>query len=228
MYARWMVHVKWTEDYSLNGLSSRSFHQSWSAKGVKEVLREWGLWWNGLLLLCQNSKCSVEATSCCATHIMSLQPDFQAQWSLVQETIEAAGHLCIFLPKFHCELNFIEFFWGAVKKYLREHCNYSYSGLQENILEALESVELSTICKWGHHMIWWMHAYRGGKTGKVQKQVKQFSSWRYDSHCCVPETVARAFDWIIMALHTMPQLPRKCPSTNTNLFTRCTIIKNTC
>ena len=98
-------------------------------KGVREVLREWGLWWNGLLLLCQNSKCSVDATSCCATHIMSLQPDFQAQWSLVQETIEAAGHLCIFLPKFHCELNFIEFFWGAVKKYLREHCNYSYSGL---------------------------------------------------------------------------------------------------
>ena len=129
-----------------------------------------------------------------AVQLMSLQPDFQAQWSLVQETIEAAGHLCIFLPKFHCELNFIEFFWGAVKKYLREHCNYSYSGLQENILKALESVELSTIRKWGHHMIWWMHAYRGGKTGKVQKQVKQFSSWRYDSHRCVPETVARAFD----------------------------------
>ena len=31
--------------------------------------------------------------------------------SLVQEVIEAAGHICIFLPKFHCELNFIEFFW---------------------------------------------------------------------------------------------------------------------
>ena len=164
-------------------------------KGVKEVLRGWGLWWNGLLLLCQNSKCSVEATSCCATHIMSLQPDFQAQWSLVQETIEATGHLCIFLPKFHCELNFIKFFLGAVKKYLREHCDYSYSGLQENIPKALESVELSTICKWEHHMIWWMHAYRGGKTGKeAQKQVKQFSSWRYNSHHCVPETVARAFD----------------------------------
>ena len=32
------------------------------------------------------------------------------QKSSVQEVIEAAGHLCIFLPKFHCELNFIEFF----------------------------------------------------------------------------------------------------------------------
>lgn len=164
-------------------------------KGMKEVLRERGMWRNGLLLLCRNAKCSIEATSCCATRIMSLQPDFQAQRSLVQETIEAAGHLCIFLPKFHCELNFIEFFWGAVKKYLREHCDYSYSGLQENIPKALESVNLSTIRKWEHRMIRWMDAYRGGKTGKeAQKQVKQFSSRRYDSHRRVPETVARAFD----------------------------------
>jgi len=62
--------------------------------------------------------------------------------SLVQEVIEAAGHICIFLPKFHCELNFIEFFWGAMKKYLREHCDYTYSGLQKNIPDALKSVDV--------------------------------------------------------------------------------------
>jgi hypothetical protein len=67
-----------------------------------------------------DGKCDPEAIDCCATRILSLQPDFQEQKSLVQETIEAAGHLCIFLLKFHCELNFIEFFWGAVKRYLRE------------------------------------------------------------------------------------------------------------
>ena len=58
--------------------------------------------------------------------------------SLGQETIEAVGHLCIFLPKFYCELNFIEFFWGAVKKYLQENCDYT--GLRANILKALASV----------------------------------------------------------------------------------------
>ena len=77
------------------------------------------------------------------------QPDFLAQKSLVQETIEAAGHLCIFLPKFHCKLNFIEYFWGAVKCYLCEHCNYTHAGLQENLPKALASVDTSTIWKWG-------------------------------------------------------------------------------
>ena len=67
--------------------------------------------------------------------------------SLVQEVMEAAGLICIFLPKFHCELNFIEFFWGAMKKYLQEYCDYTYSGLQKNIPDALKSVDVLTIWK---------------------------------------------------------------------------------
>jgi hypothetical protein len=47
--------------------------------------------------------------------------------------IEAARHLCIILPKFHCELAFIEFFWGMVKKYLRENCDYTFDTLKENL-----------------------------------------------------------------------------------------------
>lgn len=60
-------------------------------------------------------KCQTGATDCCAKQILDSQPNFMEQKSLVQKVIENAGHLCIFLPKFHCELNFIEFFWGAVK-----------------------------------------------------------------------------------------------------------------
>jgi len=85
-------------------------------KGVKAVLTERGLY-QCLRGKCKN-KCESEAISCCNSRILELQPDFKEQKSLVQEVIEAAGHLCIFLPKFHCELNFIEFFWGVVKKYL--------------------------------------------------------------------------------------------------------------
>jgi len=114
---------------------------------------------------------------------------------LVQEVIEAAGHLCIFLPKFHCELNKIEFFWGAVKRYLREHCDYTFSTLQENLPKALASVELKTIQRWELWMICWMDAYQSGLGARdAQSQVKFFSSKCYTSHRRVPETVARQFD----------------------------------
>jgi hypothetical protein len=40
--------------------------------------------------------------------ILSHQEDFKNQVSMLEQIITAAGHLCIFLPKFHCELNPIE------------------------------------------------------------------------------------------------------------------------
>jgi transposase len=112
-----------------------------------------------------------------------LQPDFKDQRSLVQEVIESVGHLCIFLPKFHCELNFIEFFWGAVKKYLRENCDYTFETLKANLPSALASVDLCTIRRWEHRMIQWMDAYCSGLGAKeAQLQVKKFSSKCYTSH----------------------------------------------
>ncbi|KII87813.1 hypothetical protein PLICRDRAFT_176579 [Plicaturopsis crispa FD-325 SS-3] len=162
-------------------------------KGMKQVLVERGLWTNNLRMQCKT--CDPDAKTCCAKRILDLQPDFKEQRSLVQEVVEAAGHLCIFLPKFHCELNFIEFFWGAVKRYLRENCDYTFSTLQENLPNALASVPIETIRKWEHRMIRWMDAYRSGLGAKdAQTKVKQFSSKTYTSHRRVPENVARQFD----------------------------------
>ena len=72
--------------------------------------------------------------------ILSLEEDFKAQKSQLQEKIEKRGHICIFYPKYHCELNFIEMYWGAVKKYTRDNCDYTWSGLQKIILKALDLV----------------------------------------------------------------------------------------
>ena len=165
-------------------------------KGIKQVLLERGLWRQGLNLECKKPKqCSVDSIGCCARRLLSQQPDFLEQKSSVQEVIDAAGHLCIFLPKFHCELNFIEFFWGAVKKYLREHCDYTFDTLKTNLPKALASVELKTIRKWEHRMIRWMEAYRDGKSAKdAQFEVKKYSSRQYKSHRKVSESVARRFD----------------------------------
>jgi hypothetical protein len=126
---------------------------------------------------------------------MENQPNFLAQKSLVQEVIEAVGHLCLVLPKFHCELNFIEFFWGAVKRYLREHCDMTFDMLKQNMPKALESVLLDTIWKWEHRMHRWMEAYREGLgTHETQMKVKAFSSTKYKSHHHIPESVAAAMD----------------------------------
>ena len=111
-------------------------------KGIKQVLLEWGLWKQELHLECKRPKqCSVDLIDCCARRLLSQQPDFLEQKSSVQEVIEATGHLCIFLPNFYYELNFIEFFWGAVKKYLWEHCDYTFDMLKANVPKALESVQ---------------------------------------------------------------------------------------
>lgn len=154
-------------------------------KRIKAVLTERGLYQSNLRGKC-TKKCVSE--NCCNKRILEYQPDFQAQKSLVQETIEALGHLCLILPKFHCELNFIEFFWGAVKKYLRDNCDYTFDTLKENMPKALESVSVQTIRRWEHRMFRWMEAYRSGLgTAEAQQQVKKFSSTTYRSHRRVPE-----------------------------------------
>ena len=123
------------------------------------------------------------------------QPDFLAQKSSVQEAIEDDGHLCIFLPKFHCKLNLIEFFWGAVKRYLHNHCDYTFEGLEANPPKALVSVQLSTIWKWEYRMMRWMHANRDGKYAiDAQFDVERHGSKQYTSHHQTSEMVAHQFD----------------------------------
>ena len=160
-------------------------------KGIKKVLAERGINHLGL-----GGKCKrCESESCCLKRILENQPDFSEQKSLVREVIEAAGHMCIFLPKFHYELNFIEYYWSTVKKYLQEHCNFTINTLKANMPKALDFVQLSTIRKWEHQMYCWMDAYRSGLgTTDAQMQMQKFSSTRYKSHRCIPEHVAYAMD----------------------------------
>ena len=42
---------------------------------------------------------------------------------------------------FHCELNYIEFFWGVVK-HTRENCNCSCVDLEDTVKAGLNSVSL--------------------------------------------------------------------------------------
>ena len=52
--------------------------------------------------------CPFENDNCCMARLLSKQEDFTNQVSMLETVIREAGHECIFLPKFHCELNPIE------------------------------------------------------------------------------------------------------------------------
>jgi len=89
-------------------------------KGMQAVLEERGLFWynangKGLNGECKDFKCLNRATDCCCHHILFNQPDFVCMKSHLEEVINSHGHLCDFYPKFHCKLNYIKQYWGAVQ-----------------------------------------------------------------------------------------------------------------
>ena len=97
------------------------------AKGVEAILRERDRWPNNgwrsdgfkFKLECPKKRrkdrpagtnasgCNPEmdsTTGCCARRVLSQQQDFREKKGQLQEEVEAANHLIIFYPKFHCEL----------------------------------------------------------------------------------------------------------------------------
>ena len=85
-------------------------------KGMENIIQERGLWpETGLLADCPGSKCPPGSNNCCCHTLLFHKPDFVSQKSALQESVERRGHLCDFYPKYHCELNFIEQYWGAAK-----------------------------------------------------------------------------------------------------------------
>ena len=65
---------------------------------------------------------------CCAVAILSAQEDFRSARSRLQEIVEEAGHIFLLYPKSHCELNWIEYYWGRCNYFTRKHCNYTLAG----------------------------------------------------------------------------------------------------
>ncbi|KXN91374.1 hypothetical protein AN958_01031, partial [Leucoagaricus sp. SymC.cos] len=106
-----------------------------------------------------------------------------------------SGHICLVLPKFHCELNTIEYFWVCIKRYLREHCDYIFTMLKENMPDALASVSVTFIRKWQNQMFCWVDAYYSGLDAQeAQLHVRAFSSRRYKSHHRISDVVANVLD----------------------------------
>ena len=91
-------------------------------KGIKTILTERDLWREGLKLNCKEN---CPKADCCARAILSAQPDFVNERNWLQTVVEERGHSQIFLPKFHCELNFIEMVRGYTKAALRKNASFA-------------------------------------------------------------------------------------------------------
>ena len=107
-------------------------------EGSQKVLQERGLWKEGIRKQCgavseEDTETDAEFDArkeldrrergkyCCAMRILENQSGFHHEKSQLKIEINKSGDEYISYPKFHCELNYIEYHWGAVKRYTRKN-----------------------------------------------------------------------------------------------------------
>src|ERR1043166_2354973 len=152
-------------------------------KGMKQILHERQLLKPGLKGFCKNKNST--DNQCCMQHILENQPDFLSQKCMIQEIIESKGHKVIFYPKFHCELNYIEMYWGAAKRYSRNNCDYTWNGLQRVVPIALDHVSLLEIRAFARKSFRYMDAYRKG----LNVKQAEYAVKKYKRHRVIPNNI---------------------------------------
>ncbi|KAH8096948.1 hypothetical protein BXZ70DRAFT_1000956 [Cristinia sonorae] len=117
--------------------------------------------------------------TCCMRQVLSLQTDFTEEKSMLQTTIEGAGHKCTFLPKFHCEFNPNEMYWGWVKIRFRCLADGTFPTAKRLVVELLDACEVKTMRAFFRKTWRYMDAYGKGLTAKqVEYAVKLYKSHR--------------------------------------------------
>ena len=131
------------------------------AKGLKAVLAERGLLQNGM-----KQKDMVETLREC--------DDFKNEKCQLEKLVQNRGHLCVFIPKYHCELNPIENVWNDAKRYCREKCGYNIASLRSNIPAGLDRVPLTRMRKYFNRCKRFREAYVSGDDAiEAYKRVKK-------------------------------------------------------
>jgi hypothetical protein len=137
--------------------------------------------------LVSNSSCKAGSAS-----VLAQQPDFLAQKEWLQEVVESYNDCMLdYYPKFHCEFNFIELYWGEAKSYARRHCDYSFSGMQQTVPVALDSVSVALIRKYARKCYRYMDVYRSkgdSGTNLTMKQV-EYAMKEFKSHRSIPSSI---------------------------------------
>lgn len=161
-------------------------------KGMAKILEERGFGdMSKVRAECKGFKCAppleIEAVqNCCCRRILYNQPDFTNVKSLLEERCKELGVLVLFLPKFHCELNFIEQCWGYAKRLYRL-CPESprEDQLEKNSLQSLETIPLNTMRKFATRSQRFMDAYDQGLNGRQAA----WAARKYRGHRVIPASI---------------------------------------
>lgn len=135
---------------------------------------------------CKNFKCKPGETRCCCRRILYNQPDFADAESLLETNCRSRGIHVVFLPKFHCELNFIEQCWGRAKAIYRTYPPSSREeDLEENTLRALASIPLPMMRRFATRSRRFMDAYDRGLNGRQAA----WAARKYKGHRVLPQNI---------------------------------------
>lgn len=180
----------------LRGVSQKMTTETGQAKGLQQTLEERGFNVKKMKMRC-SLVCTFENETCCMARLLSKQDDFRLQKSQVEEVLTERGHLCIFLPKFHCELNPIEMvcfyfilllsgsqsvqYWGWCKHWYRQVYKDTFADAKRVACESLDMCLVDVIRRFFNRSWRFMSAYRQGLTGKAAKwAVRQQNRDRTD------------------------------------------------
>ena len=154
-------------DTAFNGVAQKMVDRNGVPKGMRQVLIERGVDVRGMKA--DDMRRALNETE-----------DFKYEKTKVEKYLSGRGHRVIFIPKFHCELNPIERCWGDAKRYTREHCDYTFAGLERTIDRALNSVSIDLIRKYFRKVREIMRAYRNGLTPghDLDMVLKEYKSHR--------------------------------------------------
>ncbi|EIN08526.1 hypothetical protein PUNSTDRAFT_114017 [Punctularia strigosozonata HHB-11173 SS5] len=166
--------------------------QAGAFKGMAIILKERGFAHAPQLRAeCPGCKCPKDQDQCCCRRLLYSQPDFAGTTSLLEAACKARGYNTIFLPKFHCELNFIEMCWGYAKRQYRLlPPSSSEAEMEQNVRRVLDSIPIETIRRFSTRSRRFMDAYRKGLNGKQA----MWAAKKYHGHRVLPDSIMEELD----------------------------------
>jgi len=142
-----MRYTQWTDSRG-RVHKQKMVDKKGAPRGLRAVLTERGLFREGMV-----KEDMVE--------VLSAQPDFANQPTLIEEFLSSRGHVAIFLPKFHAELNPVELIWAKAKRFARDHNKLKMKHLRKMLPTAL-TVSLPELQSYFDHCSAWLSAYAKG------------------------------------------------------------------